>query len=145
MNGNQIENLSIRFLKWSFAIGAIADFAVGVNWLLITIGYDIPNFISSFSGSGTDYRFAMYISTMFMFGWTAIMIWGFLKPLERSGLLMITVALLALSIVIELIFYYDLLASVEFLSGIIFRILIIAKFTFAYLFAYGREKSDRPS
>jgi len=125
----------VAFLKIGFIIGTIADFIVGINWLLISLGYNIPNLISSFKGAGTDYRFAMYISTMFMFGWTVLLFWGYLKPLERRGLLIITAVLLSISIMIELLFYHNLLTGIGFLSGIILRLLIISKFTFSYFYS----------
>lgn len=123
------------FLKLSFMIGTIADFVVGVNWLLISLGHNIPNLISSFRGTGTDYRFAMYIGTMFMFGWTVLLFWGYLKPVERRGLLMITAVLLLISIMVELLFYRDLLTGSGLLTGIILRLLIIVKFTFSYFYS----------
>jgi hypothetical protein len=135
-----IKNNQLLFLKLSFIIGAIADFVVGINWFLISLGYGIPNLISSFRGAGTDYRFAMYISTMFMFGWTALLFWGYLKPLERRGLLIITAVLLSISIIIELVFYRNVLVGIGFISGIILRLLIIGKFSFSYF--YSLKKYD---
>jgi hypothetical protein len=129
-----IENRQLAFLKLSFIIGVIADFAVGIDWLLISLGYRIPNLISSFNGQGADYRFAMYICTMFMFGWTAILFWGYLKPLERRGLLIITSGLLLISIVVELLFYRNILPAMG--TGIILRLLIIGKFTFSYFYSF---------
>ena len=129
----------LLFLKISFIIGTIADFIVGINWFLISLGYSIPNLISSFQGAGTDYRFAMYIGTMFMFGWTVLLFWGYLKPLERRGLLIITAALLSISIMIELFFYRNLLAGIGFTSGIILRLLIIVKFTFSYFYSFKND------
>ena len=123
------------FLKLSFIIGTIADFIVGINWFLISLGHNLPNLISSFRGTGTDYRFAMYIGTMFMFGWTVILYWGYLKPLERRGLLIITAVLLSISIIIEVLFYRDILSGIGFTSGIILRLLIISKFTFSYFYS----------
>ena len=130
-----ITNKQLLYLKLSFIIGTIADFIVGINWLLISLGYNIPNLISSFKGAGTDYRFAMYIGTMFMFGWTVLLFWGYLKPLERRGLLVITAVLLSISIIIEILFYRNLLAGTGFTLGIILRLLIISKFTFSYFYS----------
>ena len=130
-----ITNKQLLFLKLSFIVGTIADFIVGINWILISLGYNIPNLISSFKGAGTDYRFAMYIDTMFMFGWTVLLFWGYLKPLERRGLLVITAVLLSISIMIEMLFYRNLLAGIGFTLGIILRLLIISKFTFSYFYS----------
>lgn len=125
----------LLFLKLSFIIGSIADFIVGVNWFFISIGYNIPNLISSYTGTGEDYRFAMYIGTMFMFGWTTILFWGYFKPLERRGLLIITSVLLLISVLIELLFYRNVLTGTGFTWGIFLRLLIIGKFTFSYLYS----------
>lgn len=130
-----INKNQLLFLKISFIVGTIADFIVGINWLLISLGYVIPSLVSSFQGTGTDYRFAMYIGSMFMFGWTVILFWGYLKPLERRGLLIITATLLAISIITELLFYRDLLVGRGFIVGIILRLLIIGKFTFSYFYS----------
>ncbi|MBI1810958.1 MAG: hypothetical protein HY035_08205 [Nitrospirae bacterium] len=135
-----IRNNQLLFLKLSFIIGTIADFIVGINWLLISLGYSIPSLISSFKGAGTDYRFAMYIGTLFMFGWTVLLFWGYLKPLERRGLLIITAVLLLISIMIELLFYRNILVGIGFISGVILRLLLIAKFTFSYF--YSLKKYD---
>lgn len=129
----------LMFLKVSFFIGAVADGVVGVNWLLISLGYEVPNLISSYAGSGTDYRFAMYIGTLFMFGWAAILLWGYFKPFERSDLLLITAILLAVSILIELLFYAEVLKGAGFISGVIARLLIICKFSFSYFYSLKKE------
>ena len=132
---HMITSKQLFFLKLSFIIGTIADFVVGINWLLISLGHDIPNLLASFKGTGTDYRFAMYISTIFMLGWAVILFWGYLKPLERRGLLIITAVLILTSIIIEMLFYRNLLASKGFTSGIILRLLIISKFSFSYFYS----------
>jgi hypothetical protein len=130
-----IKENQVVFLKISFIIGTIADFIVGINWLLISLGYSIPNLISSFKGAGTDYRFAMYIGTLFMFSWTVLLFWGYLKPIERRGLLIIAAVLLSISIMIELLFYRNILFGIGFIFGVILRLLLIAKFTFSYFYS----------
>ncbi len=91
--------------------------------------------ISAFRGIVVDYEFAMFICSLFMFGWTGILFWGYLKPEERKGLLLITSSILLVSIVLELILFYQLLISKVFIIGIIFRIVLISKFTFSYFYA----------
>lgn len=132
---NMITQRQAAFLRLSFVIGVIADFAVGINWLLIAIGYSVPNLVSSLSGVGADYRFAMYISAMFMFSWVAILAWGYLNPLERRGVLLICASMLSLSIVVELLFYQNMLAGAGFVFGIILRVSIIMKFTASYVYS----------
>lgn len=130
-----VNDRRLFFLKLSFLLGTVADLLVGINWLLISLGYDVPNVISSLRGSGPDYRFAMYIGTMFMFGWTVILFWGYQRPAERRGLLMITAVLLLISILVELVFYQDLLSGRLFVFGVVLRLLIISKFSFSYFYS----------
>ena len=131
-----VNSKQIGFLKFSFMVGAVADLIVGINWLLISLGYDRPSLISFHQGAGTDYRFAMYIGTMFMFGWSALLFWGFFKPLERRDLLLLTAVFLAISIIVELLFYQDLLAGKGFAAGIVLRLLLISKFGSSYGYSF---------
>ena len=130
----------ITLLKLSFFIGVIADAVIAINWFLISLGYPYANMISAFRGSGADYEFAMFICSLFMFGWTAILFWGYLKPEERKGLLLITSSLLEVSIILELFIFYQLLISKGFIIGIIFRILLISKFSFSYFYSKDRSR-----
>ena len=130
----------ITLLKLSFFIGAIADAIVGINWTLISLGYPYANLISAYQGSGIAYEFAMYISSIFMFSWTVILFWGYLKPEERKGLLLIAAVILLFSIILELILFYKLLISKGFIIGIIFRILLISKFSYRYFYSKDRSR-----
>ncbi len=126
-------------LKISFLIGAIADFIVAVNWFLISRGYEIPSVISGYQSIGPNYEFVMFICSLFMFGWTAILFWGYVNPEERKGILMITSIMLIISIVGELIFFYDLLYSTGFVIGILLRVALISKFSFSYFYSIKAE------
>ncbi len=133
-----IAQRQVAFLKLSFMIGVIADFLAGVNWLLIALGYNVPSLMTGAVGTGFDYRFAMYISTMFMFSWVLILAWGYMKPAERRGLLMISASMLTLSIITELLFYRNMLPGNSLAFGIILRALIITKFTASYTYSLRR-------
>ena len=125
----------LHLLKLSFAIGALADGLVAVNWFLIASGTQIPNLMCGLVGEGGAYRFAMYIAALFMTGWTAILAWGWFRPFERKGLLLITAALLLVSIVMEMLFYRSMLGGSGFVFGIALRVALIAKFSFSYFYA----------
>lgn len=122
-------------LRLSFIVGVIVDAVVAINWFLISLGYPYANMISAFRGSGVDYEYAMFICSLFMFGWTAILFWGYLKPEERKDLLLITSSLLLVSIILELFMFYQLLISKGFILGIILRIILISKFSFSYFYS----------
>ena len=129
----------LQLLKLSFLIGAIADSVVAANWFLIATGAEVPNMMCGLSGTGEQYRFAMYIAALFMAGWAVILAWGWFKPFERKGLLLITAVLLLISIVLEVVFYRPLLGGSGFVIGVGMRVALIAKFCTSYF--YSREGS----
>ena len=125
----------LQLLKLSFVIGTVADAVVAANWFLIASGAEIPNMMCGLLGAGAEYRFAMYIAALFMSGWTVILAWGWFKPFERKGLLLITAALLLVSIVLELAFYRSLLGGPGFVFGVVMRVALITKFSFSYFYS----------
>jgi hypothetical protein len=130
-------NRGLQLLKLSFLIGAIADAIVATNWFLIASGTGIPNMMCGLLGTGEEYRFAMYISALFMAGWAVVLTWGWFRPFERKGLLLITAVLLLVSIVLEVVFYRSLLGGSGFVIGVAVRVALIAKFSVSYF--YSRE------
>ena len=79
----------IIFLRLSYWVGAIVDAIVGIAMIFPSVFAAIEGF-SSFA-PGSDYTFAMGIGASLMFGWTVLLIWGDRKPVERKGILLITV------------------------------------------------------
>ena len=132
-----MEPRGLKLLKLSFVIGTIADAMVSANWFLIAAGAEIPNMMCGLLGTGAEYRFAMYIAALFMAGWTAILAWGWFRPFERKGLLLITSALLLLSIVLEVAFYRPFLGGAGFVLGLSLRAALVTKLSFSYF--YSRE------
>ena len=129
----------LQLLKLSFLIGAIADSVVAANWILIATGAEVPNMMCGVLGTGEQYRFAMYIAALFMAGWAVILVWGWFRPFERKGLLLITAVLLLFSIILEVVFYRSLLDGSGFVFGVGVRVALIAKFCTSYF--YSKEGS----
>ena len=127
----------LQLLKLSFVIGTVADAIVAANWFLIAAGAEIPSMMTGLTGVGADYRFAMYIAALFMAGWAVILAWGWFRPLERKGLLLITALLLLLSMVLEVAFYRSLLGGSGFVLGLSVRAALVTKFSVSYF--YSRE------
>ncbi len=123
-------------LKFMFILGAIVDGAIAVSWFLIASGMRIPNILNGYVGTGSDYQLAMYIGAMFMAGWTILLVWGAIKPVERRGLLLITSVLLFLSVVVELVFFRDMLGGAGFIFGVTKRILLAALATAIYFYSF---------
>ena len=125
----------LQLLKLSFVIGTIADAIVAANWFLIASGAEIPNVLTGLTGVGADYRHAMYIAALFMAGWAVVLAWGWFRPFERKGLLLITALLILLSIVIEVAFYRSLLGGSGFVLGLSVRAALVTKFSVSYFYS----------
>jgi hypothetical protein len=131
---------SIVLLKGMFVLGAIVDGANACTWFLIAGGMNLPNILNGYTGSGADYRLAMFIGAMFLAGWGVILAWGALRPLERRGLLLITSVFLILSVIAELLFFRSMLMGAGFYLGITKRTIIalLAASIYAYSFKHQR-------
>jgi len=128
-------------LKFMFIVGAVVDGAIAVSWFLIASGWEMPNILNGYIGTGSDYQLAMYGGAMFMAGWTVLLAWGALKPIERRGLLLITSGFLLLSVIIEFIFFSNMLGGMGFVFGVTKRLFLSVLFTSAYFYSLKTEVS----
>ena len=124
-----------------FILGAVVDGAIAVSWFLIASGWEIPNILNGYIGAGLDYQLAMYIAAMFMAGWAVLLAWGALKPIERRELLLITSGFLLLSIIIEFVFFSNMLGGAVFVFGVTKRLILSVLFTSAYLYSLKTQGS----
>jgi predicted CoA-binding protein len=84
---------AIRWLRVSYWAGAIADALAAVAMLVPSVGasmYGMEGFEPS-----AEYRYAMRLGASLMIGWTVLLLWADRKPLERRGVLPITVLVIA--------------------------------------------------
>lgn len=82
------ESLPRKLLRISYWIGAIFDALVIVPMLsprIAGVAFGIPNF-----NPGSDYRYAMGIAASLMLGWVFLLLWADRKPVERRGVLLLT-------------------------------------------------------
>jgi hypothetical protein len=128
-----------------FIFGAVVDGAIAVSWFLIACGSRMPNILNGYIGTGSDYQLAMYVGAMFMAGWTILLAWGAIKPIERRGLLLITSVLLFLSVIVELVFFSDMLGGAGFIFGVTKRILLSLLATAVYFYSFRNQKSPHSS
>ncbi|NIM90197.1 MAG: hypothetical protein GTO17_04535 [Candidatus Aminicenantes bacterium] len=70
---------AIRWLRASYIAGAVADGLIGILML-------IPGRMGE-----TEFRYPMGLGAVLMFGWAALLLWGNIKPLERKGILLLTI------------------------------------------------------
>lgn len=81
--------LWVRAFYW---IGAILDARVGVI-LFIRRYFELPEFVRN-TGSGVEILGALYgvgQACALMWGWTFLLIWADRKPLERRGVILLTI------------------------------------------------------
>ncbi len=80
---------AIRWLRISYWVGAVVDAVAAVQMLhppLFAFGMGFQAF-----DPGADYRYAMGMGASLMLGWTALLLWADRRPMERRGVLPLTV------------------------------------------------------
>jgi len=75
-------------LRISFLVGAITDGMAIIPMVFPRIGSAL--FGGDSSRLGTEYRYAMGIGASLMAGWTALLVWGSINPIERRDILILT-------------------------------------------------------
>ena len=120
-------------LKIAFWIGAITDAMAAVIMIFPELGthfFKHENF-----DIAPEYRYALSMGAALMIGWTVLLIWGSLKPLERKGILVITVFPVILGIVSAQIYavFSGYIEAVRIVPLWIHLTLISTFFLFAYL------------
>jgi hypothetical protein len=70
------------------AVGAVFDALVLIPMLFPRIGGLVFGILDFKPGS--DYRYAMYTAASLMLGWGGLLLWTFVNPIERRGVLLLT-------------------------------------------------------
>lgn len=79
----------VLWLRISYWTGAAIDALAAIQMLFPSI-FALVNKPVGFQ-PGADYRYAMGTGASLMLGWTALLIWADRRPVERKGVLLITV------------------------------------------------------
>ena len=69
----------VRWLRASYIAGAIADGLVGVLMLM-------PSRMGE-----AEFRYPMGLGAALMFGWSGLLLWANRKPVDRKGVLLLTI------------------------------------------------------
>jgi hypothetical protein len=83
------ESTQIKFLRISYWAGAIFDAFVIIPMLspkVASVAFGIPNF-----NPGNDWGYAMRVGASLMLGWVCLLLWADRKPVERKGVLLLTI------------------------------------------------------
>jgi len=112
----------IIWLRISYWVGAIADGIATLRMLFPKIAY------------GAEYRYALGLGASLMLGWTFLLVWADRKPLERKGVLLLTVFPVITGILLAEIYSVTkgLITFEKMLPTGIFLVLLIALFIFSY-------------
>jgi hypothetical protein len=126
-------NNSVRWLRISYWAGAVLDAAAALSML----SPDLFATVNGLSGFHPDieYRYAMGMGASLMLGWTVLLLWADRKPLERKGVLLMTLVPVVLGLVVNEVIavragFLPLLATVPIW---ILQALITGIFLFSYL------------
>jgi hypothetical protein len=90
-------NSPVRLLHIAYRIGAAADGAMLIPLLAPKAAAAMLG-ISRFA-PGPDYRYAAAIGAALMAGWTALLLWADREPLQRRGILLLTVCPVLLGLI----------------------------------------------
>ncbi len=79
---------AIRWLRICFWVGAVVDALAATAMLYPPLSAFMmpPGF-----QPGSDYRYAIGMGASLMLGWSALLVWADRRPMERKGVLLLTV------------------------------------------------------
>jgi hypothetical protein len=80
---------TVRLLRTAYWVGAVMDGLMLFPMLIPSVGAAMFG-ISDFH-PGPEYQYAMGIGASLMAGWTILLLWANLRPVERRGVILITV------------------------------------------------------
>ena len=124
----------ILLLRICYWIGAVADAISAIVMLLPTLGGSMYG-ISDFN-PGYEYRYAMVLGASLMIGWTFLLIWADRRPVERRGVLLLTVFPVLFGLIIAGIYAVGtgLITADKMVPTWIFQGLITGLYLFSYLY-----------
>jgi Ca2+/Na+ antiporter len=123
---------SVLFLRLSYWIAAIADFAIAIlTWMPERMGV-----------AGIVYPGGL--ASVIAFSWGVILLMADRKPLERKWILIPTILVVTLISAIRIIFSLD--GTIEFsLVLLLFAIALVVFMVFSYYYATKHEKQRQTS
>ncbi len=83
--------ITLRFIQACYLVGVVADLAATVPLLSPRVAAAIFGLPGSEVGSAS-FLYCSRVAASLMAGWTLLLLWGFLRPVERRGVLLLTIA-----------------------------------------------------
>lgn len=137
------ESTQIKFLRISYWVGAIFDAFVIIPMLspqVASVAFGIPNF-----NPGNDYGYAMRVGASLMLGWVCLLIWADRKPVERKGVLLLTIIPVLVSLIYSGLYAVttNLIAARSMSPTWIMQGVLVLLFGFSYLNAKELDLNQR--
>lgn len=131
----------IIWLRISYWVGAILDGLWVIPMLFPNIGATIYG-ISEFSFDGY-FRYALAIGAALMLGWTFLLIWADRKPVERRGVLLLTIfpVKVGLDLANIYLFLYGYVTVKGMIPALTLSFLLYVLFIYSYLNSRSLVKS----
>ncbi len=128
---------SIRWLRTCYWIGAIVDGLVVLLFVFPNL-FAVVSQISNFH-PGREYRYMAGTAAALMLGWTVLLLWADRKPVERKGILIITIVPVLVGLVIVEIWAVasGFVAFGPVLPIWLLQIALMVLYVFSYLHAGG--------
>jgi hypothetical protein len=126
-----MKNNAIRWLRVSYWVGAVVDFAAGLMMLVPSL-FKLMNQPVDFHPTN-DFRYAMGMGAPLMFGWTILLLWADRKPLERKDILPITLVVVVGEIVTQVWgIGVGFVLFGELVPSFVMQAIILSLFAFSY-------------
>ncbi|MDH3729084.1 MAG: hypothetical protein OER77_16255 [Myxococcales bacterium] len=120
----------VRWLRASYWVGAIADAIAGVLMLFPQAGRAMYGTVFE---PGFDYRYAMGLGASLMLGWTVLLLWADRRPVERRGILLITVfVIFGLALAGAYAVNSGLIALPRMVPTWVFQAFLVVLFSYSY-------------
>ena len=116
-------NHRITWLRVSYWIGALTDVIAAVRMLF-------PQ-----SADAVEYRYALGLGASVVLGWAFLLIWADRRPVERKGVLLLTLCPVITGIILAEVYAYvsGFMELESVLPTVVFLLALSALFTFSYL------------
>jgi hypothetical protein len=122
--------------RFGYLAGAVADAVIGVLLLL-------PETLAQVLGlagapTGGMERLALAMTATMLFGWTGLLLWGAASPVERRGVLALTIFPVIVGLALAVLYgWRGLLISGQGAFGIwLMQALLVVLLTWAYMAAH---------
>ena len=116
-------NYRVIWLRVSYWVGALTDAIAALRMLF-------PQ-----SADGVEYRYALSIGASVVLGWAFLLIWADRRPVERKGVLLLTLFPVVTGIILAEVYAYvsGFMELERVLPTIVFLVGLSALFAFSYL------------